>query len=178
MKQYPQAYLDYLIQFHAYRDYFECHEIMEGNWKQDADSERSTTWAALIQIAVAVYHERRGNAAGAVKMLKAALRNARQDVLAQLGLDAPLLIAMLRDRLQLLEARREGMDWKFTDLDLPIQDDGLLCYCRLRSEALGTSWCAPSDPGSRELIDRHKLRDRSDVIAKRQQELDKRNSPC
>lgn len=31
---YPAEYLEYLVYFHADRDYFECHEILEEYWKE------------------------------------------------------------------------------------------------------------------------------------------------
>jgi len=37
---YPEPYLEYLIQFHAERDYFECHEILEEYWKSAPANER------------------------------------------------------------------------------------------------------------------------------------------
>ena len=31
--EYPEAFISYLIEFHATRDYFECHELLEEYWK-------------------------------------------------------------------------------------------------------------------------------------------------
>ena len=87
MKPYPEAYIDYLLYFHAQRDYFECHEVMEEFWKEHPGDIRSRTYVALIQIAVGMYHIRRGNRNGAVKMLQSAGRNAEAPHVLSLGLN-------------------------------------------------------------------------------------------
>ncbi len=61
---YPKAYIDYLVEFHATRDYFECHEILEEYWKEDPPKKRKRYWVGFIQLAVALYHHRRQNTAG------------------------------------------------------------------------------------------------------------------
>lgn len=73
MKRYPLAYIEYLAHFHGSRDYFECHELLEAHWKLEQNHERKVIWHGLIQVAVASYHERRGNFAGAVKMMEQAV---------------------------------------------------------------------------------------------------------
>ncbi|WP_205628902.1 DUF309 domain-containing protein, partial [Acinetobacter baumannii] len=49
---YPEALIDYLVYFHADRDFFECHEVLEDYWKSLPKEERSLFWVGLIQIAV------------------------------------------------------------------------------------------------------------------------------
>ncbi|WP_260405419.1 DUF309 domain-containing protein, partial [Paenibacillus sp. 598K] len=63
---YPDDYIQYLIEFHVTRDYFECHELLEEYWKeQPGDDPFYDTWVGLIQIAVSQYHHRRSNHRGA-----------------------------------------------------------------------------------------------------------------
>ncbi|MCD2486520.1 DUF309 domain-containing protein, partial [Staphylococcus aureus] len=50
---YPKAYIDYLVEFHATRDYFECHEILEEYWKEDPPKKRKRYWVGFIELAVA-----------------------------------------------------------------------------------------------------------------------------
>ena len=96
---YPDAYIDYLVQFQAVRDYFECHEILEEYWKQHPDSPYRETWVMLIQLAVSLYHHRRGNLRGAVKLMKGALRRYQAEHMAQLGVDGARLREMMEKRL-------------------------------------------------------------------------------
>ncbi len=79
---------------------FEAHEVLEGAWKHAAPPERDL-WRALAQLAVAVTHRLRGNAAGAQTLAGRAA-----DVLdgwadaAPHGIDA----AGLAERARLIEA--------------------------------------------------------------------------
>ncbi|MFH5184645.1 DUF309 domain-containing protein [Paenibacillus sp. TAB 01] len=99
---YPKAYIDYLMYFHAERDFFECHEVMEEYWKEHPEDPLSSNYVGLIQIAVSMYHHRRGNLKGAVKMLMQALHNLTDAGMLRLGLDPVQLRKMLNERLEAL----------------------------------------------------------------------------
>ncbi|MDD9267763.1 DUF309 domain-containing protein [Paenibacillus sp. GCM10023248] len=163
MRQYPEDYLEYLLQFHAERDYFECHEIMEEFWKEHPGDVRSKTYVALIQIAVGMYHIRRGNRPGAVKMLQSSLRNAQAEHVASLGLDAEELVRLIRDTLTQIE--QDG--YSYADINLPIADAGLLALCTAECRRRGLNWQAPSRLEDSELTEKHTRRDRSGVIEER-----------
>ncbi|MBP1961848.1 DUF309 domain-containing protein [Paenibacillus aceris] len=163
MKKYPEAYIEYLLYFHAERDYFECHEVMEEFWKEHPTDEQSKTYVALIQIAVGMYHIRRGNRTGAVKMLQSAERNAQSEHVASLGLDAEKLAQLIRDTYALID--RDG--YHYQDINLPIADSELIALCLSECERQGLVWQAPSRMADIELIQKHTRRDRTDVIEER-----------
>jgi hypothetical protein len=48
---------------------FHAHEVLEASWKQAPDAEREL-WRGLAQIAVGLTHAQRGNARGAVALLR------------------------------------------------------------------------------------------------------------
>jgi len=48
---------------------FQAHEVLESTWKSAPDAEREL-WRGLAQIAVGLTHARRGNAVGAVQLLR------------------------------------------------------------------------------------------------------------
>ena len=98
--------LAFVVQFHSYRDYFECHEILEERWKQDPPETRQLHWVALIQIAVAQYHYRRQNLTGAQRMLDRALEKTRHQAqaLEKLGFKTPGLIQCLEKQLSVMKA--------------------------------------------------------------------------
>ncbi|ALE73151.1 MULTISPECIES: DUF309 domain-containing protein [unclassified Pseudonocardia] len=48
---------------------FQAHEILEGTWKDAGDATRDL-WRALAQLAVGLTHAQRGNARGAVSLLR------------------------------------------------------------------------------------------------------------
>lgn len=90
---YPQAYIEYLLHFHATRDYFECHEVLEEHWKQTKEH----IWIGLIQLAVGMYHYRRGNIAGAKRMVTKAIRACQKEKQAYeaLGIHVEQLVSLL-----------------------------------------------------------------------------------
>lgn len=51
---------------------FEAHEVLEAQWKQQRDggSEHAAMWQGLAQLAVGLTHLQRGNAIGAVTLLR------------------------------------------------------------------------------------------------------------
>jgi predicted metal-dependent hydrolase len=171
MNSYPQAYLEYLIYFQAERDYFECHEVMEEHWKEHPGDPLSVAFVGLIQLAVGLYHQRRGNRAGSVKMLQSALKHLTPEDIASLGMDSDVLREMIADRVDRLKA---GLPAEFVDMDLPILDPLLLEQCQQECLKRVLVWSRPSDCGNEQLIHKHKLRDRSQVIEERNEQIRKR----
>jgi predicted metal-dependent hydrolase len=55
------------------RDFFEAHEHWEEAWNQLADPEKNFV-QGLIQVTVAMHHYHKGNRAGALSLLRRALR--------------------------------------------------------------------------------------------------------
>ncbi|MCR8641636.1 DUF309 domain-containing protein [Paenibacillus sp. N1-5-1-14] len=165
--EYPQAYIDYLVFFHADRDYFECHEVLEEYWKEHPRDPFAQTWVGLIQIAVGLYHHRRGNLAGARKMLGSSLLRLHGEHVQQLGLDMGELtkrISTITDRLQVSDLV------EYEDIELPIADQLLLDLCKRECQAHHKVWGNPSLMTDSSLIHKHTLRDRSGVIAERQKQ--------
>lgn len=161
---YPKEYIEYLIHFHAHRDYFECHEILEEFWKSVPTPKRQKVWVGLIQIAVSLYHHRRHNYQGALKMLQSALAilQAEKKAVTKLGLDYAALLERLEQQQNRLQAKKA-----YTSINLPISDPQLLQQCQKICQEEQLHWSKPSNLKDIELIDRHTRRDRSDVIEER-----------
>ncbi len=169
IRDYPQPYIEYLIEFHGTRDYFECHEIMEEFWKENIEDEHRHLWLGLIQIAVGLYHHRTGNVNGALKMMSGALKQLSQIDGSIIAIDREPLVDLISNRIAQLSTNT-GTPEKFasyTDFNLPLTDEALIRHCQSLCAERQLHWCAPSDVHNRELIYRHTLRDRSDVIAAR-----------
>lgn len=64
--EYDPRYLQGIIEFNRH-DFFEAHEVWEDLWR-DADPADRAFVQGLIQAAVAVYHQGRGNARGARRL--------------------------------------------------------------------------------------------------------------
>jgi predicted metal-dependent hydrolase len=172
MKQYPQAYLNYLAYFHGSRDYFECHEVLEEYWKDNLDSPFKHIWVGLIQVAVANYHQRRGNHKGAIKMLTSAIHLLSNDDVAKLGIDHPTFMNVLQQRFVTLtnqpDAPYTAFDIPLTDLELQRRVEAMINAADA-TYARGNEW----DPL---IMNKHTLRDRTEVIANRQAEWNRRKS--
>jgi predicted metal-dependent hydrolase len=159
---YPQAYKEYLMHFHASRDYFECHELLEEHWKSTED--RNMGWVGLIQIAVGFYHYRRANINGARKMLTRAISNINETV--ETGLDFKQLGRDLKQWLEQIDS-----NVAYFEPMLPLIDKELINDVKQLSIKNGYHWGSHSDLSNMELVNRHTRRDRSDVIQARQQSL-------
>ncbi|MCU6798108.1 DUF309 domain-containing protein [Paenibacillus sp. WQ 127069] len=165
MQKYPQAYINYLIYFHAERDYFECHEVLEEYWKDHPGDLWASTYVGLIQVAVSLYHWRRHNYAGAEKMLRSALTQLKDTDLVQLGIEAKVFRTRLSGRLEALE---NPDDRQYEDLDIPLADPQLEVLCLEHCSVNELTWLSPSDLNNTQLIHKHTLRDRAPVILERE----------
>lgn len=153
--RYPEAYRRYLEQFHQTRDFFECHELLEEHWKEHPDDSLGDVWIGLIQLAVGLYHHRRGNVRGALKMLRSAHLRLSGGDLAVLGIDGDKLLALVEERVR--EFKQHPVP-AFRDLDIPLADPALVPLTR---PAADSSRLGP------DIIDRHRLRDRTEVVEAR-----------
>lgn len=165
---YPKAYIQYLSHFHGDRDYFECHEVLEEHWKQNPPHMRKRYWVGFIQLAVALYHQRRGNYNGAYKMIKSAisiLKDERESI-EGLGLSYEKLLQQLKALLY--EIKLQNV---YTSIDLPIIDPNLLTTCIDYCNSLGVEWKQRENPANEAIIHKHKMRDRSDIVNERLTQL-------
>ncbi|ANY69102.1 hypothetical protein BBD42_23415 [Paenibacillus sp. BIHB 4019] len=168
--KYPGHYVSYLVEFHATRDFFECHELLEEYWKEHPEDERALIWVGLIQLAVGQYHERRGNLAGAAKMYEQALGKLTAVALDSLGLNGAKAVVELEAVLARAKQLEEAIAPAYQDMNLEIIDAELQVLCEQECTERGIAqkqWGLPSDMADEALIHRHTLRDRSDVIAAR-----------
>ncbi|MBD8497520.1 DUF309 domain-containing protein [Paenibacillus arenosi] len=176
---YNHDYVRYLIEFHVTRDWFECHEIMEEMWKEELDADKRTLWLSLVRIAVGLYHERRGNSKGALKMLTLVQNDAKDLDWNSLGLDKEKLLVQIDRRVaKVKEDAEQSMQSEpieaFEVMNLPISDDRLLEQCKAQCLSESLEWKLEPPIWSEELIHRHSLRDRSEVIAARHAAIQQR----
>lgn len=167
---YPRPFIDYLVYFHSFRDYFECHEILEEHWKQQGQS--NPIWVGFIQLAVAMYHHRRQNLSGATKQLASALKIIEKEKkqVQKLGIDQDVLIKMLEEK---LEEIHKGIS--YSPIDLPINDQRLLDLCIKKSQENKVTWGSEVFV-THSIIHKHKTRDRSAIIKEREEQLNKRRN--
>jgi uncharacterized protein len=165
---YPEAWIDYLIYFHTDQDFFECHEVLEEHWKNEGM--KGNLWPGLIQIAVALYHQRRGNMNGAKRMITSGIEKlyTEKKALSALGLELDSLFERLEDRKLEIEQQK-----KFKIISLPLTPS-LLQVCLAKTAKTEEEWMTIADPGD-QIIHKHRLRDRTSVIDERHKQKLQKN---
>ncbi|MGJ9384885.1 DUF309 domain-containing protein [Salipaludibacillus sp. CF4.18] len=165
MKKYANEYIEYLLHFQSSRDYFECHEIMEEFW---LENDRDLKWLLLIQLAVAVYHERQKNFTGSLRLYRKTLSYLRNQpaLLDELSIHGGDLEQQVKSRIKTI--LNEG---EYEPFNLPLTDDMLIKKCEILSKEKGWVWLYKNDASNPDLTYRHKRRDRSEVIEARHQSL-------
>lgn len=163
---YPRAFIEYLVYFHSYRDYFECHEILEEYWKEEGKTNK--LWVGLIQIAVAMYHHRRSNFLGAKNQITKAIKiiDFEKQALAKLGIASNDLLKLLR-----IHQAAIAENQPYTPMNFPIENVHLEAECEITAQQKGTAWGLENVTVTNQLINKHKLRDRSSIIEERYQQL-------
>ena len=153
---FEQALIDYLVEFHAKRDYFECHEILEERWKEDEKANRQLYWVALIQVAVGVYHYRRENWSGAKKMLERAVLKIKEakEQLEQLGIHPTSLLELMVCQMDRIEKKLP-----YESINLPLKES-LLQACLAHCQSHGITFLQKSDLKDNYLLNKHSLRPR------------------
>ena len=147
-------FIHYTLLFECHADYFECHEVLEEAWQ--AGNREHHGYAALIQYAVIHYHLRRENVVGAKKSLSRLKQ--------KIDVATPHLEALGID----IDSFRAHLDEWPLQARLPLMSD-----VRAQVDALKTTF-PETELTFEELVHRHLLRDRTDVITERELALAER----
>ena len=102
-----------------------------------APKDRNSHWVGLIQIAVALYHERRKNKPGADRTISKAINNLNNNryELSQLGLDVDKLFILLNEIKERINTCQP-----YESMNLPLMDLELIAQCIAECEQLGFTW--------------------------------------
>jgi predicted metal-dependent hydrolase len=119
--RYDPLYVQFIYYFNIERDYFECHEVMEALWMEEA---RSPLYQGLLQVAVGLYHFRNGNIDGAIKLFTAGIDKLNGAKDARIGINLSKLLKESEHYLEKL-SKVEQEPFEFYDLDIEIQDEQL-----------------------------------------------------
>lgn len=120
-EEYPHLYVEFLYYFNEMRDYYECHEVLEELWLEEA---RNPFFQGLLQVAVALYHFRNGNVNGAIKLFRSALVKLKNFPDNCLGIRLGKLKCDTRSYLSQLE-QYKSQSVTFYDLSIQIVDPKL-----------------------------------------------------
>lgn len=116
-----KRWYDYLVEFHGTRDYYACHDFLE-DWWFDIDNPKNHILVAYIQLAVGMYHWRRGNISSANTLFNKSNDKFRinQNKIYDFGIDEPKLFDLIE---QLLRSTNNNEE--FYDVNLPISDNSI-----------------------------------------------------
>ncbi|GIP46953.1 hypothetical protein J53TS2_05440 [Paenibacillus sp. J53TS2] len=157
---YEPLFVAYLVYFNRDRDYFECHEVLEELWLARG---HDPLYKGLLQIAVGLFHARRGNLSGGRKMLLSALEQLSPYPEQSLGIDLGKLLRETEAYIR--ELADEGKrDFAFYDLTIRLLDSELVRMVEVASENI-----APNNPQRR-------TPQRGEKHEERQQKLDQRKA--
>lgn len=152
-------FLQYIIHFNDEKDYFECHEVGEEYWKQIAPKDKTHPLTGWIQLAVGMYHWRRSNYPGALRSLIRAKPKLAEAGIWTEGFDHQQLTLLLNESIQGVTDREP-----FEHRDLPLLPGELVQAIEERKQ----HYMAPAHD-EYYLMHKHRLRDRTEIIALRQQ---------
>lgn len=151
-------FVDYCSYFNGNEDYFECHEVLEEYWKEIAPGEKQHPLVGYVQLATGLYHWRRGNFAGANRILQKAM------VIFQKSDDSPFYEYIHKQ--DLLEHMQNSLlriqhSQHFIAFQLPIVNDPLQLLVSQKMTSLPSL-------STQYIMNKHMLRDRSDILAARE----------
>lgn len=154
-------FIDYVTYFNGNEDYFECHEVLEEYWKNVAPAQKGHPLVGYVQIATGMYHWRRGNVRGAVRIFEKgmALLAAPTDDAFIAYVDVEALMPLLQQTVLRMKSGQA-----FTPFTLPLTNDALAHRVQRAIDAL-----PPTD--AHYICHKHMLRDRSDVLQQRAAKL-------
>ncbi|WP_167555242.1 DUF309 domain-containing protein [Gottfriedia acidiceleris] len=157
-----ERYIKYLCHFHFDQDFFECHEILEEQWKLELNHHYKKVWLGLIRLSVVLYHYRRRNFTGAKKLLRHVNTFSNDSNLLEMaGIDQIRFQQMISD----LQLNLQN-ETAFHPFDLPINDQELIERYQNQKEYYSSF--------TEDLINKHSTRDRTDVISERLKQLELR----
>jgi uncharacterized protein len=173
MEMIPEAFIQYLVHFHGDRDYFECHEILEDFWKETDPGNKNSVLVGFIQLAVSNYHYRRGNFSGALRTLEksAKILSAEKESCEDFAINHPKLMKLIMEQRDAIQTQNP-----YKSRNLPISNKNLINKCQRECEKQGVVWGGKSNLLDESLINRHSIRDRTNVILERKNALDKRKN--
>jgi len=169
----PKAFIQYLVHFHGDRDYFECHEVLEDYWKEVDSGNKESIWVGFIQLAVSSYHYRRGNFSGALRThnKSAAILTSQPQKCTQLGINYSKLMKLMEERKAKIISRQP-----YRSIDLPVDNRVVMKQCLSECEKQKLNWGMVSNTLDKTLVDKHLMRDRSDVILERNRAIEEREN--
>ena len=100
----PKKFLEAIDQFNR-EEYYECHDTLENLWRAEKGGIRNL-YKGILQIGVGIYHGRRSNLRGALRLISSGMELTRRFGPFCLGIDVELFLqtnGQLKDELEKME---------------------------------------------------------------------------
>lgn len=155
-------FAQFIVYFNENQDYFECHEVLEEYWKLLPGRTKDHPLTMYILLATGLYHYRRGNTKGALRTLQKAYNKMTNPTESFLGfteeIDSSQLVMDLQQTLNRLKNSEP-----FESFPIIISSPNLNI---LVEKIKPTMELLPL--GSDDVLHKHMLRDRSDILRARE----------
>lgn len=161
-----QALINFYYQFHKKQHYFLCHDILEDAWKAESNFSKQDAVVSLILFATACYHYRRNNLKGAYKSFNKSneiIQNAKDSNVLNLNIDA--FQQLIEQQIAMVNESKP-----FSPVVLPINTD-FEKIIKVNFPDYDYNQVTTTDSF---IVDYHKLRDRSEVIAAKEEAIQMR----
>jgi len=165
--QHHTLFIDYCAYFNGNQDFFECHEVLEEYWKEIAPGDKMHPLVGYVQLATGLYHWRRGNDTGAIRILEKAFHNFQQNE-GHIFFHEISYYQLLTEIKNTLAAIKAGKSFHTFQLTL---SPNLLELVVARIRIL-------PHYNSNYLLHKHMLRDRSHILAERQESKQRKSRRC
>ncbi len=156
-------FVKFIVYFNQNQDYFECHEVLEEYWKSLPESRKEHPLTAFILLATGMYHWRRENFIGALRTLrKAEIKFStflHMNPIFTKDIDFVQLQSNLRLSLSYLEHQKT-----FTSFEICMTSSELV---ELVTNVESSMNLLPIH--SNDIIHKHMLRDRTDILKEREE---------
>lgn len=151
-------FIKFCTYFNGNQDYFECHEVLEEYWKE-INGKKNHPLVGYIQIASSLYHWRRGNFQGALKLMKNALLILEQNERSIFFeyIDFPMLFSNCQNALTFIEKKLPFQSFK-----IQITNETLNQLVQKEIENLPSM-------DKHFLLHKHMLRNREDILQLREE---------
>ncbi|WP_017380395.1 DUF309 domain-containing protein [Paenisporosarcina sp. TG-14] len=151
-------FTQFITYFNEHEDYFECHEVLEEYWKEIAPSDKTHPLTALILLATGMYHWRRDNFIGAQKSLKKASERIQANASNNFydGIHLTQVVDYLHESMELVQQKKSFRAFK------------ILIISPELIEVINKQPSLAPLVGDN-LIHKHMLRDRSEVLKAREE---------
>ena len=159
---YNPLFVKFIVYFNENQDFFECHEVLEEYWKLFPDRTKEHPLVGYILLSTAMYHWRRGNTVGAGRtILKSISRLQRISVDHPCFSDGINIENLVKNAT--IASQQIKKEQPFSTFSIEVTSTKIQSLIK---EITPSMDLLPS--GTDEVIHKHMLRDRSDILNERE----------